>query len=232
MPTYAATCQGFDIDGSDLSPDMLARCRERAQREGLAPNLYEQATHELHLPRTYRTIYVCGSFGIGGNRDHDREALKWLYEHLEPGGLLVLDHEMPYADAEGWLYWTKEGRRALPEPFEEPEWRSGSDGAEYRWRSRTVEVDPLAQRLTMEVQASMRRGDEILEDETHTIALTMYTANHIELMLRVAGFEDVELRSDWTDAEPTPDTTTVVFLARKPAASSTRVDKRGSVNVD
>jgi SAM-dependent methyltransferase len=207
---------GFDIDGSDLSPDMLARCRELAEREGLAPNLYEQATHELRLPRTYRTIYGCGSFGLGGNRDHDREALERLYDHLEPGGLLVLDHEMPYADAEGWSHWTKEGRRTLPEDFEESEWRAGSDGAEYRWRSRTVEVDPLAQRLTMEVNASMRRADEIL-DETHTIALTMYTANHIELMLSVAGFEGIETRGDWTDAEPTPDTTTVVFLARKPA---------------
>src|SRR5215207_11046001 len=26
---------GFDIDGSDLSPDMLAHCREKAQRLGL-----------------------------------------------------------------------------------------------------------------------------------------------------------------------------------------------------
>ena len=208
---------GLDIDGSDLSPDMLAMCRERAEREGLAPDLYAQATHELHLPRTYRTIYVCGSFGIGGNRDHDREALLRLYDHLEPGGLLVLDHEMSYADAEGWGYWTEEGRRTLPEQFEEPEWRAGSDGAEYRFRSRTLEVDPLAQRLTMEVQASMRRGDEVLREETYLLATTMYTANHIELMLSVTGFEDVELRSDWTDDEPTPDTTTVVFLARKPA---------------
>jgi hypothetical protein len=46
----------------------------------------------------------------------------------------------------------------------------------------------------------------------------MYTANHIELMLNVAGFEDIELRGDWTDEDATPDTTTVVFLARKPAA--------------
>jgi SAM-dependent methyltransferase len=138
---------GFDIDGSDLSPDMLARCGERAEREGLAPDLYEQATHELHLPRTYRTIYVCGSFGIGGNRDHDREALGRLYDHLDPGGLLVLDHEMSYADAEGWID----------------------------------------------------------------------TANYVELMLSVAGFEDIDLRADWTDEDPTPGTNTVVFLARKPA---------------
>jgi SAM-dependent methyltransferase len=208
---------GLDVDGSDLSPDMLALCRERAEREGLAPNLYAQASHELDLPRTYGTIYMCGSFGIGGNRDHDREALRRLYDHLEPGGVLILDHEVAYSDAQGWGYWTKEGRQALPGEWDERGWRPGSDGAEYRLRMRTVDVDPLAQRLTMEMQASIRRGHEVVEDETLVLAMTLYTANHIELMLRVAGFEDIELRADWTDAEPTRDTSTLVFLARKPA---------------
>jgi ubiquinone/menaquinone biosynthesis C-methylase UbiE len=52
---------GLDVDGSDISPDMLALCREKAEREGLSPGLYVQAMHELGLPRTYRTIFVCGS---------------------------------------------------------------------------------------------------------------------------------------------------------------------------
>jgi SAM-dependent methyltransferase len=208
---------GLDVDGSDLSPDMLALCRERAEREGLAPNLYAQATHELDLPRRYRTISMCGSFGIGGNRDHDRKALRRLYDHLEPSGVLILDHELAYSDAEGWGYWTKEGRQALPGEWDERGWRTGSDSTEYRLRMRTLDVDPLAQRLTMEMQASMRGGDEVIEDEPLVLAMTLYTANHIELMLRVAGFEDIELRADWTEAEPTRDTATVVFLARKPA---------------
>lgn len=208
---------GLDVDGSDLSPDMLALCRERAEREGLAPNLYAQATHELDLPRSYRTIFMCGSFGLGGNADHDRKVLQRLYDHLEPGGLLVLDHEMSYSEPQGWSYWTKEGRHALPAEYEEHGWRTAPDGTDYRLRMRVVDVDAFAQRFTMEMQASMRRGDEVVEDETHVLAMTLYTAKHIELMLRVAGFEDVELRADWTDAEPTRDTSTVVFLARKPA---------------
>jgi SAM-dependent methyltransferase len=206
---------GLDVDGSDLSADMLALCRERAECEGFAPNLYAEATHELDLPRRYQTIYMCGSFGIGGNRDHDREALRRLHDHLEPGGLLVLDQEMPYADAQQWSYWTKEGRASLPEPFDEPSWRPGSDGTEYRLRSRTVDVDPIAQRLTLQMQASMRGGGEVVEDDPLLLATTMYTANELELLLRVTGFEDVELRADHTDAEPTAATDVVVFLARK-----------------
>ncbi len=56
---------GLDVDGCDVSADMIALCREKAEREGFAPNLYVQPMHQLDLPRRYRTIYVCGAFGLG-----------------------------------------------------------------------------------------------------------------------------------------------------------------------
>ena len=56
---------GLDVDGCDVSPDMLALCRERAEGEGLSPQLYAQPMHELQLPRSYRTVVVCGGFGLG-----------------------------------------------------------------------------------------------------------------------------------------------------------------------
>src|SRR6187399_669663 len=78
---------GLDVEGCDVSEDMLARCRERAEREGLTPTLHAQALHDLDLPRRYRTILLCGGFGLGGRREHDAEALRRIHAHLEPGGL-------------------------------------------------------------------------------------------------------------------------------------------------
>src|SRR3712207_7059847 len=74
---------GLDVDGCDLSPDMLALCRAKAERDGLKPRLYAQAMHDLDLPRMYRTIYICDSFGLGGHRQHDREALRRCYRRSE-----------------------------------------------------------------------------------------------------------------------------------------------------
>jgi len=85
----------LDVDGCDVSADMIAVCREKATREGLSPNLYVQPMHELDLPRTYRTIFVCGAFGLGSNRDQDLQALQRFHEYLEPGGTLLLDSEVP-----------------------------------------------------------------------------------------------------------------------------------------
>jgi SAM-dependent methyltransferase len=209
---------GLDVDGCDISPDMLALCRERAEREGLSPTLYAQPMHQLDLPRRYRTIIVCGGFGLGGNRDHDMEALRRLREHLEPGGVLLLDNEVPYADTKSWSRWLKDERAALPESWRPPgERRRASDGTEYELRSRIVQFDPLSQRVTMEMRGSMWRDGQLVAEDEHTLKMTLYFTNEVRLMLESAGFSNVVIRGDYTDAEPTGDTEFVVFVARKPA---------------
>jgi SAM-dependent methyltransferase len=206
---------GLDVDGCDISPDMLEHCRARAEREGFAANLYAQPLHELDLPRKYRTIVVCGGFGIGGNRAHDAEALRRLHAQLEPDGRLVIDNEVPYADAEQWRYW-REKRSELPEEWVEPHSRrKGSDGAEYALRSRLVDLDPLSQRITMEMRAWMWREDELVAEEQHLLRLTLYFKEEVVLMLERAGFADIEVRGQYNDAEPAPDDDFLVFVARK-----------------
>ncbi len=50
--------QGIDIDGVDISPEMIALCKQNAERKGLKPNLYVESMTELNLPRKYKTILV------------------------------------------------------------------------------------------------------------------------------------------------------------------------------
>jgi SAM-dependent methyltransferase len=207
---------GLDVDGCDISPDMLELCRERAQREGLSPNLYPQAMHELDLPRRYRTVFICGGFGLGGNREQDLEALRRLHEHLEPGGLLVLDNEVPYADARLWSYWRKEERGELPKPWCSPgERRRASDGAEYALRSRVVDLDPLSQRVILEMRAEMWRDGKLVADEEHLLRMTMYFKDELVLMLERNGFAEVLVRGQYNDAEPTSEDDFLVFVAKK-----------------
>ena len=207
---------GLDVDGCDISDDMVALCRERAEREGLSPNLYVQAMHELDLPRTYRTIYVCGGFGVSGDRHQGEEALRRIYEHLEPGGTLVLDHEVPYNDAGLWPYWTKERRRELPGGWSEPgDRRTGSDGTEYVLQGRLVDLDPLAQQVTMEMRGSMWRDGDLLQQDDHVLKMMLYFTNELQMMIERAGFVDIQTRGDLTDVEPTADTESIVYIARK-----------------
>ena len=209
---------GLDVDGCDVSGDMVAHCREAAEREGLSPNLYVQPMHELDLPRRYRTILVCGGFGLGTTYEQDLEGLQRLHDHLEPGGLLVLDSEMPYADGEAWQFWLKDKRAALPHPRCEPgQRRPGSDGAEYELRSRVLDADPLDQSIRLEMQAFMWQDGEFVAEETHLLTMRLYFRNELVALLERAGFVDVEVRGDHNDAEPTGDDDFLVFLGRRPS---------------
>ncbi len=208
---------GLDVDGCDVSADMLALCRERAEREGLSPTLFQQAMHQLELSRRYRTIVVCGGFGLGGNREHDVQALRRFHDLLEPGGLLLMDNEVPYANGRTWRAWHRDGRAKLPEPWpEQGDRRTAEDGTELELRARVAGLDPLAQRLTFEMRGGMWRNGELVTQDDYLLQLTMYFTNELVLMLERAGFQDIALRADYTDDEPGPDTEFVVLVARKP----------------
>ncbi len=207
---------GLDVDGCDVSADMVALCREKADREGFSPTLFVQPMHELDAPRRYRTIYVCGGFGLGATRARDLEALRRIHAHLGPGGTLLLDIEVPYADTRLWKYWVSDGRSALPEAARPPHARKrASDGSEYALRARVVELDPLEQRVTLEMHAERWRDGKLEAEEEHLLTIGMYFRNELLLMLEQAGFADVEVQGDHNDAPATAEDEFIVFVARK-----------------
>jgi SAM-dependent methyltransferase len=207
---------GLDVDGCDVSADMVALCRMKAEREGFSPNLYVQPMHELDVPRRYRTIYVCGAFGLGSTRDQDGAALQRFRDCLEPGGRLLLDAEVPYADTRLWKYWSKDARAALPEAMPVPSRRTlASDGAEYALASRVLDVDPLDQRSSLEMHAQLWRDGELQAEETRRLDARYYFANELHLLLERAGFEQIVVHGDHVEDPPTPDDEFVVFVATK-----------------
>ena len=102
---------GWTSTGATCHRTWWRSVRERP-KGGRSPNLYCQAMHELDLPRRYRTIFVCGGLGLGSTREQDQQALRRLYEHLKPGGRLVLDNEVPYSNATQWGRGPPDGEAA------------------------------------------------------------------------------------------------------------------------
>ena len=214
---------GLDVDGCDISADMVQHCRAKAAGEGLSPVLFVQGMHEIDPPRTYRTVFVCGAFGLGSTRAQDVEALSRLHDALQPGGTLLLDIEVPYADTKQWRYWTSEGRRALPEELPPPrERRLASDGGEYTLRARVLDLDPLEQRVTLGMHAERWRDGELEADEDRTLTINLYFRNELLLLLERAGFADVRIEGDHNDLPPTPDDEFLVFVATKGDRPRTR----------
>ena len=208
---------GLDVDGCDISADMLSLCRAKAERLRVSPRLYQQAMHEMQLPRLYQTIVACGAFEMVGTRDHARRALRRMYDQIKPGGFLLLDHHPPYVNSKQWQYWLKERRQELPQPWPQGdgERRVASDGSEYQLCARLISVDPLEQRVIMQMRAALWRNGERVAREEHELHLNQYFLHELRLMLEVSGFELKALTANYTDETATAQDEVIVLLAQK-----------------
>lgn len=208
---------GLDVDGCDISPDMLEHSRKKIEHEGFSSKLYIQAMHELDIPRSYKTIYVCGSFGIGSTRQQDALALQRFYDHLTPGGVLLIDHKMPYSDESWhWKDWVKENRQQLdPDFWTEPERDRASDGSDYVMRFRLEDIDPLEQVLTLKYWIQRWENGQLDSEEKRILTSNIYFKNELVLMLKQAGFDDISVQGDFTNGKATPEHGVLVFIAKK-----------------
>jgi SAM-dependent methyltransferase len=205
---------GIDIDGNDISQDMLHFCQRKAAREGLDLNLYNYSMHAFELPRKYKTIYICDSFGLAGSRENDLATLRHCYSHLEDGGALLLNIQAEYASAESWNLWLPEHRQAMPQPWpEKGDGRVASDGSEHFAQFRMIDVNPLEQSYIRQVRLEKWSNGKLVNAEEYTLRGDMYFKNELLLMLKVAGFRDVTVHGDYTEEHPTANHDELVFTA-------------------
>ena len=89
--------QGIDIDGVELSPEMVAMLRAKAAGAGidLAGRVHQAAMETMDLGRRYRVVLVpSSSFQLLVEPAAAAAAMERFHDHLEPGGTLV----MPWID--------------------------------------------------------------------------------------------------------------------------------------
>ena len=203
---------GIDVDGSDASSDMLDWCAKKAEEEGFSPNLYPQAMHELDLPRRYRTIIVCGSFGLGADRATDFEGLRRLRSHLEPGGVLIMDHHPPKSGTD--YDETVSKNYEMPRPWPEQGDRKQTDaGVELELRTRLLETNPVERTVTREISVREFVDGVEVGHEVDSILICGYSISEVESMLEKAGFKDIRITGLLEDQAPQSEDEFVVFKA-------------------
>ena len=205
---------GLDVDGSDVSPDMIAWCAAKAEADALSVNLYTQAMHELDLPRRYRTVVLCGVFGLGGDRSTDLEGLRRIHSQLESGGTLVMDHHLGKHDVDSDTTWQIPENLKLPGSWPEMgDRRRMSDGRELELRTRLVGVDAAARSIVREI--SVRQFDSGVEvaNDAYSIVICSYSAMEVENMLIEAGFGEVRVNGTLEVQDPALDAERIAFEA-------------------
>lgn len=178
----------IDIDGVDVSPEMLEICRLKAQERGLDPRLYQQHMQALDLPRRYRTIMVpSSSFQLITDPDEADEAMKRFWHHLEPNGTLVMPFMIP------WDGSARESNVVLDWKLIAEQVRPGDGLLIRRWARATYDT---AQQLEhTEDRYEVIREGRVIETEHHSRspATRWYTPTQAIKLYEDAGFTTIKI---------------------------------------
>lgn len=199
--------EGIDINGVDLSPEMLALCRTKAEARGLMPTLYQQSMATLDLPRRYGTILVPSStFQLLTDPEEAQRAMRRFHDHLLPGGGLVMTFMYLWREGDPLESdWVMHRERVRPE-----------DGAVVRRWSR-ARYEPDLQLEHSEDRYEITRDGAVLATEEHrrSPATRWYSHDQVRALYEAAGFVDVTLTREWSDEPAVPEDRVITAVGKK-----------------
>ena len=173
---------GAGVHGVDASAAMLAECEAGVARAALVVPLFRQDIAELNLPLRYAAAFIArGSFQRLTDGDRARAALARIRAHLIDPGLLLLD-----------LYVPAERIQRIAAPLVEVRSRPLADGSRIALRSETT-MYPEARLARTETRYVHRRGNDLLTEESETLALTWYAPDDLAALVAEVGFRDVAI---------------------------------------
>jgi SAM-dependent methyltransferase len=187
---------GLDVEGIDISPEMLEICRQKAIQQSLQVTLYAGAMESMDLPRRFRTIIVpSSSFQLVPDPVAAGCALERFFEHLLPGGRLVMSiwHILSAGTGE-WGDW-----RLI---FE----RDGfKDGKSIRRGERSM-YDSSTQLRHTENRYELVESGEVVFTEMHHRSPEMrdYSIDQLTALLEQARFSGVHAVSGFS-SDPASD---------------------------
>ncbi|MGG3449357.1 class I SAM-dependent methyltransferase [Domibacillus aminovorans] len=192
--------KGFIVDGIDYSPEMLDSCRKRCRERGLNPKLYEGNLSSFSLESKYEAIVIpTGSFCLIESTKEAKDALKCFYNHLMPGGRVIVDLEFP------------------------SNWRTGeittstfslSKEEGISLENKSIEINWVDQYTLSYLKYEKWRKGKLVDTELQKFAMRWYGIEEFKLILESVGFSDITCSADYTyKKQPSKDSQLITFEA-------------------
>ncbi|HEX2674244.1 MAG TPA: class I SAM-dependent methyltransferase, partial [Polyangiaceae bacterium] len=173
--------RGFDVEGCDASPQMLAACRARAQELGLQPALKEERLDQLTNERRFALIFIpSGSFCLITDETAVLSSLLRIRERLAPNGRFIVEIERRDRTRYSELSGTWGGR-----------WVTRADGAKIvlSWLSQYVAPTGISSSVH---RYELLKDGRLLAQEFEDWALKLYELSEFRALLGRAGFTRIQ----------------------------------------
>ncbi|MCF6408558.1 class I SAM-dependent DNA methyltransferase [Pseudalkalibacillus salsuginis] len=189
---------GYHVTGIDLSEEMLAVARRKAEQNGLEIPFYQQDMRDLN-GFTHQDIAVifCDSLNYLRTPEDVKTTFHSVYKSLRNDGLLLFDVHTLYK---------------ISEVFSGHTFSMSDEEISYIWECHPGKEEGS---VYHDLSFFLHIGDAIYRryDENHfqkTYAIETYRS-----LLGEAGFEILDLTADFTDRKPVGTSERVFFVARK-----------------
>ncbi|WBX87541.1 class I SAM-dependent methyltransferase [Achromobacter mucicolens] len=194
---------GFAIEGFDASQDMLKHCRQECRKRDLAATLTCQTFEQFSYDRRFAAIIMpAGSFQLITETASAVAVLKRFWEHLQPGGRLILDIdpiESVISEAMPARRWPVEGGDLLT------------------MTSHRAEIDYVKQTTLSHLHYEHWRDGALLVSELDLFHLRWWGVDELTFALREAGFADVVVSGDYQHGrQPRQGDQIISFEANRP----------------
>ncbi|MET3322366.1 UNVERIFIED_ORG: SAM-dependent methyltransferase [Peribacillus simplex] len=191
---------GFNVDGIDYSTEMLDSCRKRCRERDLNPKLYEGNLCSFSLESKYEAVVIpTGSFCLIENLMDAKDALKCFYNHLMPGGRVIVDLELP-------SNWRTGEITTATFPL------SNEEGISLE--SKSIEINWVDQYTLSYLKYEKWRKGKLVDTELQKFAMRWYGIEEFKLILESVGFSDITCSADYTyKKQPSKDSQLITFEA-------------------
>ena len=188
--------QGYDMTGIDNAAEML---QIAAMEPGEVPILYLlQDMQDLELDGCVRAVYsVCDCVNYVLDEEELQQAFSRVHEYLEEDGVFIFDVNTSYK-------YTK--------LLAENTFAESRDEGSFIWDNYYDEEERINEYdLTLFIQ----EGDELYRRYTETHYQRNYETETLLKLLKNAGFTDICVYDDYTDAPLCETSERAVFVAKK-----------------
>jgi SAM-dependent methyltransferase len=177
---------GLRVSGSDPSPEMMRVCAAECDRRGLTAQLTTGTFETIPQGRDFAAIIIpAGSMQLVQDPAVAQEVFCGALAALKPGGRFIFDLDP--------LSSFVSPDAALPNA------RSWADGDDLLTLTSIPETRDISRQLSVsQLRYELWRDGALIESELDRFALRFWGNNEIQLALRLAGFESVELIANYT----------------------------------